>query len=484
MRANASAFDLLVIGAGTAGIPCAIEAAARGATVGVVEKSARIGGTLHLTGGHMSGGGTRLQARRAIDGDSPARHFDDVMRISRGTADPALVRLAVDEAPRTLDWLDALDFPWADDCPRLVYGHEPYSIARTVYAAGGTSRGGLAILGTLRPLWNEHVEAGRIVPLLNHEMVALIVEDERVVGARVQGSSGAVDLRAPNTVLATGGYASASDLFRALTNGAELISTASPTSTGEGIERARSIGASVRNGDLHVPSLGGIEIEPGSGRADWQSAWAMVFTSIYRAPREIYVNSGGQRFLNEEEPSAHARELALMEQPAGKLWAIFDHAALHAGESIVRQWSAAQIEQFADEGRFAWRADSVEALAERAGLPRDALVDTVAACNCVARGAAVDALGRTSMWPVAAPPFYALLTRATVLITFGGLHVDGDLRVLRRGIDGDVAPIVGLFAAGEALGAGATCGQSFCGGMMVTPALSFGRILGRRLGTA
>jgi predicted oxidoreductase len=66
------------------------------------------------------------------------------------------------------------------------------------------------------------------------------------------------------------------------------------------------------------------------------------------------------------------------------------------------------------------------------------------------------------------------------VITFGGVAVDGELRVVRE----DGSPVPGLYAAGEALGAAATSGNGFCGGMLATPALSFGRILGRRLAVA
>ena len=91
---------VIVIGAGTAGMACALTAAESGAQVLVIEKSARIGGTLHVTGGHMSAGGTQRQRARGID-DAPDKHFADVMRLSHGLADESLIRLAVNEAPHT-----------------------------------------------------------------------------------------------------------------------------------------------------------------------------------------------------------------------------------------------------------------------------------------------------------------------------------------------------------------------------------------------
>ena len=65
-------------------------------------------------------------------------------------------------------------------------------------------------------------------------------------------------------------------------------------------------------------------------------------------------------------------------------------------------------------------------------------------------------------------------------LSFGGLAVDGELRVLGEG----GAPIPGLYAAGEILGAAQTSGKSYTGGMQLTPALTFGRLIGERIGAA
>ena len=109
--------DILIVGAGTAGIPCAIAGAENGARdVVVLEKTAELGGTLHLSAGQMSGAGTRIQKAQGIE-DSPQEHY---VRTSCGSvngfADPALVRQAVDEAAATLDWLQDLGFPFPMTC--------------------------------------------------------------------------------------------------------------------------------------------------------------------------------------------------------------------------------------------------------------------------------------------------------------------------------------------------------------------------------
>ncbi|MCP5360532.1 MAG: FAD-binding protein [Sinobacteraceae bacterium] len=73
------------------------------------------------------------------------------------------------------------------------------------------------------------------------------------------------------------------------------------------------------------------------------------------------------------------------------------------------------------------------------------------------------------------PPFYAVLHQGASLLSFGGIAVDDRLRVIGR----DGSAIRGLYAGGEILGAGSLIGRGYSSGMMVTPALTFGRLLGR-----
>ena len=339
MHAASEHWDMIIVGAGSAGLPCAITAADGGVRVLVIEKADEIGGTLHWSGGHLSAGGTRRQRARGI-ADSPDLHFADVLRLAHGDVDTALVRLAVDEAPHTVDWLDDLDLPWDPITPRLVYGHEPYQIARTYYGVDG----GKSILATLRPLWDAHVAAGRITVLFEHALTNLLIEDGAVAGVQAQAKSGAVLFRGRNVVLTSGGYAANHQFFTQVTPGQpKLVSTARPTSTGDGISAARALGAGFRHADKYLASLGGIELEPGSGWADYQTAWAMVFTTSYRAPREIYVNTRGERFMAEDDPSPDLRERLILQQPEHKFWCVFDERGLTEGTPLVKQWGVDEL---------------------------------------------------------------------------------------------------------------------------------------------
>jgi succinate dehydrogenase/fumarate reductase flavoprotein subunit len=167
----------------------------------------------------------------------------------------------------------------------------------------------------------------------------------------------------------------------------------------------------------------------------------------------------------------------IVELPDNSWFLVFDDAAIDAGEPVVTPWSHDKVREEGRRGEVAWVADTVRGLALKAGIDPDALEQTVREWNEIVRSGH-DPLGRARpAFPIDSPPYYALRNRATTFISFGGLPIDTELRVL----DEQNRPIPGLYAAGEIVGAGATSGNAFCSGMLVTPALSFGRLLGRRL---
>ena len=467
-----AAFDLVVVGAGTAGLPCAIAAAHEGARVLLVEKAAEVGGTLHVSGGHMSAGGTRRQSERGIE-DSPDLHLEDCERISGGTADPTLIDKAAKLAPGTVDWLDDHGFDFAPECPRLVYGHEPYSVARTVYGVDEAR----SILRVLERLITPRIASGEIDLWLESPVTRLLVEDDRVVGVEVQPPDAEPRrARANAVVLASGGYAAAPEIFEGL-HGRPLVSAARETSTGDAFALTEPLGARVRGKDALMPTFGGLP-EPGRpGRARWNDRPLLVATE--RAPWEIYVDRHGERFVAEDEPSMHAKEVALLGLPDLTFWTVFDERAVSESEHLIFGWSAERLREAAGTREGFHRGSNLEELADRAGIDAAGLVATVSRYNRDLATGAADETGR-SVRPAAieTPPFYALRNHGITLITFAGLDVDESLAVRRE----DGSTVAGLYAAGEVLGARATCGCAFLGGMMITPALSFGRELGRRLG--
>lgn len=472
-------YDILIIGAGTAGMSCAITAAQRGLKVGVIEKSDYYGGALHWSGGHMSAGGTRLQKEKGIE-DSVEKHLEDIYRINNKSGDLHLIEKATSEAPKTIEWLDEIGMEWAAECPRIIYGHVAYDTARTVY---GPEKA-MSIYKVLAPLWDAQVEEGNIECHFENTFIGLNKSEDRFDTVLCSTSKGECYYQGKHIVITSGGYGSNPAYFQQKHPNIPLVSSCYPTATADGHVILEKQGATFRFGEYHLPSLGGMEEVPGNGRCDFNKAWAMVLTSIYRNPRDIYVNANGERFIAEDEVNPETREKTTMQQPNWCFWVIFDETALTSNDEngnhnpIIIGRTVAEMKAEAEKENAMFMANSIGELANKTGLPAISLQNTIEKYNGMVETKHDPDFGRTYLEdPIKKAPFYALKVHASVLVTFGGIKVDKELRIL----DANDHPMPGLYAAGEVLGLGATSGSSFCSGMAITPALGFGRLLGKTL---
>lgn len=461
-------YDLIVVGAGSAGIPAGIFAAKRGAKVLMLEAAPVPGGTLFLSTGQMSAAGTQLQQQRGIQ-DSADLHYDDVMRISRNTADPELVRLAVDEAAATFDWLMELGFSPLPEHPVLGQAHEPYSRKR--YAWG--ENGGRDVLAALRTELNPLIEPKQITLLTESPVTALLTnESGAVIGVRTRSKDRERNFFATSTLLTSGGYAGNPELFEKLSGYRHYASMSYPFCRGAGIELAVAVGGYVRGRENYLSNFGSILDSnefpaPRTARFDTNP--------VQRPPWEIYVNVHGERFVNEDEPSVDIREHSLLDQPDLRYWIVFDEAILAEAPPGVIGWTRDSVRKAFEEHPMFYRASSVDELAALTGIDAAGLQQTIVTFN---QSDSTDPLGRSHRpRAIEKPPFYAIRMQGHSVTSTVGIAVDRELRVIRP----DGTPIGNLYAAGELLGSGQTMGSAFVGGMMLTPALSLGRYLGQRL---
>lgn len=470
MHVETNSYDVIVVGAGTAGLPAAIFAAARGLRVLLLEKLDRIGGTLHLATGQMSAAGTSLQRERGIE-DTPDLHFADVMRISHGTANAELVRVAVDIAAETIEWLRANGFDFHPDCPAVVFNHEAYSVPRTYW---GTNKA-LSILDVLERLLRPHLDSGAITLQTRTTVTRLLTDGEtRVAGVVVRDADGVErERRARQVVLTAGGYGGNPEMFERYER-LPLYGPLPQPASGEVIAAAIAAGAGFRNARNFLPSFGGIEDAPGSHRIVWTDK--PMLQPQWRKPWEIYVNRAGERFVAEDNESNDVRERALLAQPDMLFWVVYDARIERDSPPILPAFDAARLaERFATHPSFV-RAGSITELATKAGIDAAGLTATIAAYNAALAQGAVDPLGRQHRpLPIAEAPFIALRNHGVAVKSAGGIDVDRRLRVRLK--DGRV--VENLFAGGETIGGGLLSGNAFVGGMSLTPWLGFGRLIGR-----
>ena len=464
-------YDFIVVGAGSAGLPCAIFGARAGARVMLLEKEGEVGGTLHVSGGHLSAAGTRRQRERGIV-DSIESHFNDIQRISANTVREDLVRVALAHSAWLSDWLQDEGFEFAPESPRLVYGHEPYSVPRTYYGVD-EARSLLKVFSRLaQPL----IDSGAITLVLGARVKGLLTDEGRVVGVQyAQGGEVRKVLSKRGVVLATGGFAAAPELFREI-EGFPLVSAARDHATGDGLVMAEGVGAHIAGRGTYLPTFGGLPHPDNPQKAFWADRPLLIAKE--RPPYEIYVDRMGKRWIAEDEESVDLKERALMKADGLTFFTVFDDHAVDMSENIIVGWSKADLRARAGHREGVSVAGTLTELSEHAGIDAEGLLLTIERYNRFVKDQVDSDFGRKFLpAPIAKAPFYAMRNHGISLITFSGVDVDVSLQVRRE--DGSV--IEGLYAAGEILGAGATCGNSFCGGMVLGPAIIFGRLIGEQL---
>lgn len=465
---SAAQVDVLVIGAGTAGIPAAVFAGRRGARVMLADSEPRVGGTLHVSSGHMSAAGTRLQAERGVE-DSAQAHYDDVMRISKGTANPALLKVATQHAAGTIDWLMDEGFDMGPECPVIAYSHEPYLVPRTYWGRNKAR----SILDVLQRLLDEAVAANQVSLHLHTRLKSLEPQGAGTWSATLATEGSETQVLARQVVLATGGYGGNPELFSRVT-GHPLLSPAPACADGSGLEIALRLGGRVQNQGIYLPTVAGVPQAPGSHYVDHDRKSNL--TPQHRPPWEVYVNLQGERFMVEDDPSPDARERALKQQPELAFWVVFDQAILDKAPPLFVNTPREELLSRFDTHSAYRRADTLGELARICALPGHKLLDTMVQYNAAVT-AQSDPLGRRHLpAPVSTGPFYAIRHQGITLRCWAGLEVDASMRV----IDTKGEPLPGLFACGEIIGGAALSGDSFASGMSLTPALTFGRLLGQQ----
>jgi fumarate reductase flavoprotein subunit len=358
--------------------------------------------------------------------------------------------------------------------------HEFFSAPRYIWAHGpGARYPGKPIVDAMLPELEKWQAAGKITVLLRTGVAELRrAPDGAVIGAVTKAEDGSrMFYRARNVLLAAGGCGANPPLFEKL-HGKPLYNRNDDTlnqgpygfNLGEGIELGLAAGGvahggehyTCRNGyvlaDRNYPSPPTLTLQLDPGK---------------RPPWEIQVNSLARRFAREDEPSVNARDRALTAQPGMRAWLIFDQAIFDNAPPLSSRPND-QFAAFFDGHPMFSAAMSLDGLARRASLPEAALVETAARYN-KGRADGSDAFGRAHMpLPIAQPPFYAIETTGCTIPTYAGLKVDDRLRV----VSAAGKPIKGLYAAGDTLGYAAISGSGSVGGSGLTPALTFGRLLG------
>ena len=482
--------DVVVIGAGGAGMTAAMTAADAGQKVVILESQAMVGGNSARATGGMNAAKTVYQdenefdqaagvektlataAEKYADNETitalaktvseqwaayqanPTGYFDsvelmelDTMVGGKGINDPELVKTLCEGTADAIDWLDENGITLHN--VSSFGGASVKRIHRPVNEEGKVVSVGAYMI----PLLQENCEKRGIDIVLN-TTVDTILTDANGAAVGVSGTDkdgNTVVVNAKSVILATGGFGANLDMVTQYKPElAGFMTTNAAGAQGQGIEMATAIGAGTVDMDQ-------IQIHP-----TVEANTAALITEGLRGDGAILVNANGERFVDEvgTRDVVSAAEIA---QPGSYSWLIVDQAMADA---------SSVIQGYIKKG-YTKTGATYEELAKELDIDPAAFANTMETWNGYVEAKNDPDFGRTSFAnPLNNGPYYAIKVTAGVHHTMGGVTINSATEVLKE--DGTVIP--GLFAAGEVTGG--VHGANRLGGTAVADFVVFGRIAG------
>ena len=462
--------DAIIVGAGLSGLSAAIEMGRAGVRVLVVDMNSVAGGHAVLAGG-VAIVGTPVQQKAGVT-DSPDLAVKDWLEWT-DDGDPEWTRFYAENSRAMIyDWVTEMgvEFVRAGNANGNSVPRFHFTKGRALHLVMPMFKTALA-LPTVSFVWNARAER-------------LVVEDGAVRGVEIRHlRTGRTEtLRAPHTVLATGGFES--DLDRVLGNWTpglprpdRLLIGSAISATGSGHDMATAAGAALSRVDRHYIYIDGLP-DP----RDPEGIHALTGGN----GRSMWVNAQGRRFTNETGWDKQILVDLLNQKPAS-YWAIFDETARDAFSVRGAAWVTTPMtgHPILDNPRSAHKAQTIAQLAAMAGLPPDALAASVERFNqLIASGTDTDFSrfkpGDRLPTTITKPPFYAVQFFPMTRKNMGGVAIDRGARVQSR--EGRTVP--GLYAAGELTGSVGINGSHGMDGMFLGPAIVTGRLAGRSIADA
>lgn len=436
-------FDVVVVGAGGAGLSAAISATDAGARVVVLEKMPVIGGNTQLAAGGMNAAVTPPQAARGIQ-DDWRWMYEDTMKGGHNHNQPELVELMTRESATAARWLASL----GAQLPGLVRSGGA-RVDRTLQPVGGPAFGPYIT----QLLLDNALRRGVNIRTYSRVKELLPGAGGAMKGVRVQDRRGDLyTIHAKAVVLASGGYGSSPErVARYRPAFARFTSTGQPGTTGDAIDLVQSVGAEVFD-------LEWVQIHPTQATGS-----KTLISETVRGAGAILVNRDGRRFVNEvsTRDKVSAAELAQKGQTA---FLVFDEGIKNSMKMMEGFFHLGLVKE----------APTLQALAQRIGVDASQLPTTVQAYNRYQAAKHDPEFERDELTrPLDKAPFYAIEVNPGIHFTMGGIRINTRTQVMTPARQA----VPGLFAAGEVTGG--VHGRNRLGGNSMTALFTFGPIAGR-----
>ena len=448
--------DVVVIGAGGAGLVAAIEAKNNGAkNVIVLEKMAFAGGNTLISGGEYAAPNNWVQVKKGLK-DSNDAFYNDILKGGDNEGDPKLVRVLADNALSGAEWLKDYINMTFEDRQMFFGGH---SVERSLVPQGAT---GVEMISKLLA----KAEELNIPVLYETPATELIVDKGRVTGVKaVSEDKEYTFLAKDGVILATGGFGSNLEMRVKYNKDVDenILSTNTVGITGDGITMAEKIGAQLED----MPF---IQTYP---TCDPISGALLYFGDVRLVGGSILVNQEGKRFVEELE-RRDVISMAIKNQTGNAAYQFCDEAQVKL--SGVAEHHADEV-NYLFNNKLLVKADTIKEAADFFGIDAAELEKTVEKYNQYAKdGKDLEFNKRGKLTPFEAKgPFYIMKAVPAVHHTMGGVKIDENARVINT--KGEV--IKGLYGAGEVTGD--IHGTNRLGSDAIADITVFGRIAGQNV---
>ena len=432
--------DIVIIGAGGAGLAAAIEGVQNGAKVIVLEKMGVAGGNTTSATGGLNAAETKIQKELGIE-DTKEQFYADTMKGGYNKNDPALVRKMVDKAAETVDWLMSFGVDLSD------VGKMAGSTNKRTHRPQGGAAVGAHMVSVME---TEALKIG-VDLRKNSKVIDIIKEENKPAGVVVETNGQRYTIAAKAVIIATGGFGANPDMVVKYKPELEGFGTTNHKgATGDAFAWIEKFGGALTQMDeiqTHPT------VVPGNG---------LMITEAVRGNGAIMVNREGNRFCS-EMATRDVMSKAILNQTGKTAYLVFDMG--------VRK-SLKAIEGYVKQGLLT-EGETPEALAQKLGIPAESFASTIASYNQIQASGNDAEFGRKASEmprPLTEGPYYAVEVGPAIHHTMGGIKITPNAEVLDT--NGNVIP--GLYAAGEVTGG--VHGGNRLGGNAVADICVYGKI--------
>ena len=432
--------DVVIIGAGGAGMTAAIMLKQAGVDFILLEKMPYAGGNTTKATGGMNASETHYQKEQGIE-DSNALFAADTMKGGHALNDPSLVAMMANSSAGAIDWLDSI----GANLPKISFSGGA-SVNRIHAPEDGSGVGAFLV-----DRFNVKLSELGVEIMFETAATELLTDaDGKICGVKAEGTDAIYTINAKAVILASGGFGANEEMYTTYRPDLKgTVTTNAPGATGDGIVMAQALGADLVDSEQ-------IQLHP-----TVEQTTSILITESVRGDGAILVNQSGVRFTN-ELLTRDAVSAAELEQEGSYAYIIFDQKLrdnLKAIEKYVKSGITVQ-------------ADTIEGLAEQLQIDPAVLAKTLADWNECVKNQRDPEFGRTTgmQEDLSTAPYYAIKIAPGIHHTMGGVKINTAAEVINT--EGKAIP--GLFAAGEVCGG--VHGGNRLGGNAVADIVIFGRI--------